>query len=195
MKFGRYAEEFEKAVQISKAWDLEVDSSESRLLEPADLQRTAGLVEAFVAAVGWKAHSTNCGACHTTQRHVICEQDSELNPVITIGWLEVDERRLFQTSRRKLKREMKKHKKRQSRDPLDYHAWLTVRDGDAIQIIDCTIAYYLARKNFVPKSQATIWQFKTGNPPATHEWIEYRPLLAGQEVLEATGELKTDRFP
>lgn len=189
MNFDRYAEEYESALKVANAWNLEVDTADSRLLEPADLRRTAELVEGSIMIGGLKALSLNCGATHATQRYVLRDRDSALNPVITIGWVEVDGKPYFETSRRKLKREMKKNLKRRSRDPLDYHAWFTVQDGDALQIVDCTIAYYLYRKGVVPASQATIWQFRTSSPPEAHEWIEYHPLLAGQKTLEAVGEL------
>lgn len=193
MNFDQYAEEFEKAVAISNAWNLNVDTSDSRILSHADLEITDRSVQATIAMQGLKGFTLQCGATHATQRYLIRQQDASINPIITIGWVDFQGERIFQTNRRTLKREIKKQKKRRTYDTLDYHAWLTVRDRDSIQIIDCTVGYYLYRKGRVPEPR--IWVFDDESPEEGHRGVQFHPILAGQKTLEALNVLDEDWQP
>lgn len=192
MNFERYNEEFAAALNSSNNWDLPVDGSHSRHLRQDEMERLAQSVWLTSQQPGLSL-ANNCGAIHTTQRELALIHDDTLNPVVTIGWLDFQGERIFETTRRKLKREIKKQKKRRTYDKLDYHAWLTLYDGEHTQIIDCTLGPYLYKNGRVPR--ARIWVFDSESPLEEHDGLEYYPLLAGRKTLEALKVLDEDWEP
>lgn len=194
MDFERYSEEFDVALTASNEWDLPVDGTRSRFLDLEDVGLVMFSVQQTLRRLGLKGFSKNCGAVHTAQRELLMDRREGLNPVITIGWVKFDGRRYFETNRRKLRREMKKQAKRRTyHDTVDYHAWLTFRDGEALQLLDCTFGFYLYRHGVI--GEMDILRFDTNSPEEHHFATEYYPLLAGRKTLEALCVLDEDWRP
>jgi hypothetical protein len=150
MNFERYTVEFAAALDSSNNWGLPVDDRCSRHLREDEKERLAKSVWLTSHQMGPR-FMNHCGAIHTTQRELAVLHDESLNPVVTIGWLDFQGEPMFETTRRKLKREIKRQAKRRTYDTLGYHAWLTLRDGDHIQIIDCTLGPTCTRRAEFPE--------------------------------------------
>jgi|SRR5690554_340396 len=193
MNFERYAKDFNIALKASQEWNLDVDTTNSPLLQDDDLSLTAEMINNTIAMHGFDKFKTSCGPTHATHRFILREQNQSFNPIITIGWVDFQGRAIHETSRRKLRREIKKQAKRKSFDTFEHHVWLTLRNNESIQIVDCTFGYYLYSKGLV--SSPEIWMFDTDSPFEGHKGVEFFPLLAGREALNALNVLDENWIP
>lgn len=184
MDFTRYRKDFDRAIAISNDRGFDVDARDSRFLGTEETVKIWVGVKAGIDRLGFKQYSTSCSAIHMMHRKFLQAEDPEFAPLLTIGWVEFNGETFFETTQRELLREIKEQRKRRSGGgSFDHHVWLTFLDGDKIQILDCTIGYYLYRHGKSP--DADIFRFDTSNDPGFHQAIEYYPLLAGQNALDA----------
>lgn len=182
MDFERYSQDFETAIEVSRELGFEVETGHSRHVGPTDEPQIRLAVEVGLRQWGIRKFSTSCGGAHTSLRQILQGEDSTLNPIITIGWVEFAGQGYFETSLADLKPEIDQQRQERSDGTFDYHAWLTLPDGDSLQLIDCTFGYYLYRDGKAP--QPDVLTLDSGSPMEHHYAIEYYPLLAGQEALD-----------
>lgn len=132
-----------------------------------------------------------CASVHATQKRLI-QRDSNANAVLTIGWVSTGNTRIWETSFKKIEREINRNGKVSRTEPFDMHVWLTISDGDNVQILDFVLPCYLYSKGYDISPELLVIDSRD-----CAEWaeLEFHPLMVGQHVLEALNFLEKGWSP
>lgn len=198
MDIDKYREDFITAFDVARNWGFEVDSPNSRLVGQEALHELFMLHQMGMMDWGPEASALQCAAIHETNRQLLLQRYDGVNPVLTIGWLEMDGQSFYETTwgtlKRQIKREKRRGPKRQSVSSINLHVWLTVQNDDEFQLLDFTFPSYLVTKGIFDDPQP--WLIHSDHPASQHERVDYHPLVVGREVLEVLGYLgPLDQLP